>query len=231
MQLNATSLSLIFQRLGIVSLPYHLMAGVFTLYSLILNKSTYIRYSPCTIHSLPNSNHCYLYALISTSAFDMAVSVIGGSDGPTSEDATEWLVTLDYAKFQYHANYSSKWLMASNASICIANSLHWFKQYYPLAHGANFTDASGLKILGGGTVKLTLEDDDGTPTTVALDNVAYSPHAPDNRLSISCLLKAMDKSSITCTSDEMEILKDGKTIGYALCHNGVYELACDYTAL
>ena len=118
------------------------------------------------------------------------------------------------------------WILDSGANVFICNDATWFsnlRTFNTTVSTAN--QNSAMPIVGGGTVELTLEDGDGDPFRLVLNDVAYSPTSRCNLLSLSKLAKAGMIGSCITGGDQM-ILKahDNFTVGTADQINGLYHI-------
>ncbi|KAK1515355.1 hypothetical protein CPAR01_16776 [Colletotrichum paranaense] len=115
-------------------------------------------------------------------------------------------------------------LLDSGADICLFKDKKWFNTLRPLdVNIGSINRSASLKIKGGGNVRLILLAADGTETPITLTDVAYSPGARSNIVSLSQLATkgnlqgSWDKNQIT-------ILAEGRNVGQAIRVNGLYLL-------
>ncbi|KAK1459354.1 hypothetical protein CMEL01_02353 [Colletotrichum melonis] len=115
-------------------------------------------------------------------------------------------------------------LLDSGADICLFKDKKWFNTLRPLdVNIGSINGSASLKIKGGGNVRLILLAADGTETPITLTDVAYSPGARSNIVSLSQLATkgnlqgSWDKNQIT-------ILAEGRNVGQAIRVNGLYLL-------
>jgi len=80
---------------------------------------------------------------------------------------------------------SSKWIIDSGASICIANDKSWFSDFQKMTYTVGTANNGGLHIEGAGTVPLPLTTNNNDPVELELHNVAYARDARCNIISLS----------------------------------------------
>lgn len=117
------------------------------------------------------------------------------------------------------------WLADSGASIILANDESYFVEFVPFEYSIGTADkGNSLKIMGGGTVELMLNGEDGAVNTLAITDAAFAPAAHCNLLSLTTMARKAgfhgiwNKNEITITTDQ------GYHIGRGIENGGLYHL-------
>ena len=118
------------------------------------------------------------------------------------------------------------WILDSGANVYICNNASLFTELHTFNTKVGTANVgSVMPINGGGSVTLILEDGDGDPFTLVLNDVAYSPTSRCNLLSISKLAKAGILGSWNTGGVCMSLRSaENFTIGKADLRNGLYHL-------
>ena len=126
----------------------------------------------------------------------------------------------------------NSWILDSGANIYICNNAAWFTTLYTFDTTVSTAgQGSAMHIVGGGTVILDLEDNDGDVFKLTLNDVAYAPTSRCNLISISKLAQAGVHGSWDSRANNMELRTvDDYIIGHAVLEGGLYHLQLATTA-
>ena len=151
----------------------------------------------------------------------------GWNEAPFDNDET---LCGDYSNVCMAATDSpiqrNAWILDSGANVYVCNDTSWFTELYTFdSHVSTANVDSAMHIKGGGTVTLILEDGDGDPFTLVLNDVAYSPTSRCNLLSISKLARAGIVGSWNEGGGRMSLEIPGNfTVGNADLKGGLYHV-------
>ena len=110
----------------------------------------------------------------------------------------------------------------------ITNEMKFFTKFHTLNKTISTADRkTALHITGGGTIKLPLLGTKGMLTKITLPNVAYTPGAHGNLISLSHFLRYANLKAVVNESG-FRFHKNGRTgdrvIAFASKDNGLYRL-------
>lgn len=115
------------------------------------------------------------------------------------------------------------WILDSGANIYMCNDERWFTELHEFHTEINTAGVDKIKIVGGGTVCLSLIDADGDLFKLNLSDVAFSPTSRCNLLSQSRLANAGIRGEWLGKSCKL-IHPNGSEIGSTSLENGLYHV-------
>lgn len=122
------------------------------------------------------------------------------------------------------------WILDSGANVYICNDATWFADLRYFDTSINTAGQGGaMRIVGGGTVKLVLQDGDGDDFTLTLNDVAFAPNSRCNLISVSKLAAAGLRGS-WAENGMLLLTEDNFEVGMATLTNGLYHLSIKQAA-